>query len=331
MDNGSPKHSSSIEMDNLIHFHDHIFQFSNSRSRVYDSPLKGGPNKFGTIIKLYIKMKKLLSLFLVVPFFLGNVSKAQVGINTSTPNTNTLLHISENNAGAKSYKGVIIPSYTTIERNANFTSLTAADNGLLIYNTTENCYNYYKRPTGSATGQWINMCNNSSSTTGIVASYIGAPIIVKAGSDFPKDATYLVSSVTPTKYKLAKDDYIQLDFGNSPYPGTFQVYMRNISTESVSISYKVGSSNGATLDPTTSGSFTLAPNALSPSLDPYIGTPAKSYGYSTTWNEALSIVFTLTPASGPERKYFAVWTSIGSNEAGSGGSAIRTELYQYVE
>jgi len=83
--------------------------------------------------------------------------KAQVGINTSVPNDKTLLHVSEvnvNNAN-KLFKGVIIPRYTTSERDANF-SLTEKDQSLTIYNKDTECYNYWN----STESKWISICGD---------------------------------------------------------------------------------------------------------------------------------------------------------------------------
>lgn len=277
--------------------------------------------------------KRSIFFSIIIVICAGFNSYAQVGINTSSPKTNTLLHVSELNSGTTTYKGVLLPTYTTAQRDANFPALAATDNGLLIYNTTHNCYNYYKHPAGAASGQWINMCNPDAPKSGIVASYIGAPVIIKSPSnaEFPNSGGMLASSRTPAKYKLAKDDIIQLDFGQSNYPGTVQIYMRNISTESVTISYSTSTSNGAGLDPIITGNFTLAAGQLSSTLDPYnSGIGPNSYGYSSTWDEADGINFTLTTSTGEVRYYMAVWTSIGSKEAGSGGAALRTELHQYI-
>lgn len=282
-------------------------------------------------------MKKTLLLSVISLFCLGYAANAQVGINTSTPNTNTLLHVSEDNAGTKSFKGVMIPTFSTAERDANFTTLTVADNGLLIYNTTDNCYNYYKRPTGSTVGTWINMCNPNKPASGIVASYIGVPVIVKntTAAEMP---TYpnagsgsLASSRIPAKYKLAKDDIIQMDFGQSGYAGTTQIYMRNISSQPITITVSARMSDNAVgLDPISTLTETLAPGQLSSSLDPYIGSPNNAFGIGGAFQEAVSVNFSMATAGMSDRKYFAVWTSARAVD-GAEGSAVRTELHQYVE
>lgn len=98
-------------------------------------------------------MKKILFLFY---FILISVAlHAQVGINIEDPNSNTLLHVSErlNEQSEISKKGIIIPRLSEEERDAltydnplsnpKVLRLQASDNSLLIYNTTEECYNYW--------------------------------------------------------------------------------------------------------------------------------------------------------------------------------------------
>ncbi|MDR1876866.1 MAG: hypothetical protein LBQ84_04510 [Flavobacteriaceae bacterium] len=69
-----------------------------------------------------------------------------MGINTEEPNGNTLLHISErlglaNPLSEIQKKGIIIPRLTEEQRDEITT--TSLDSGLLIYNTTEDRFNYW--------------------------------------------------------------------------------------------------------------------------------------------------------------------------------------------
>lgn len=104
-------------------------------------------------------MIKQVNKFHLILFLLMAVgSFAQVGINTKNPNANTFLHVSElNDASLKSLKGTIVPRYSLTQRNSFFTSLAANDNGLLIYNTTENCFNYWSYQGGA--GNWKSLCD----------------------------------------------------------------------------------------------------------------------------------------------------------------------------
>jgi hypothetical protein len=73
----------------------------------------------------------------------------QVGINTDKPDQYTGLHVSErmnpeSTDSPDKYNGVMIPRYTSDERDAELTpNIGAAQNSLLIFNTTDNCYNFW--------------------------------------------------------------------------------------------------------------------------------------------------------------------------------------------
>ena len=92
---------------------------------------------------------------------------AQVGINTDQPKATSSLHVSErkniNATEPDVFNGVLIQRYSTTERNYityddpptnTILKLSASDNGLTIYNTTENCYNYWN----GSTLKWQKLC-----------------------------------------------------------------------------------------------------------------------------------------------------------------------------
>lgn len=89
-------------------------------------------------------MKFLMAIFFVVPMLAG----AQVGINTTgeDPNPHAILDVSS------SVKGFLPPRMTTSERNEISGNIPA---GLMIYNTTTNCLNFYN---GSS---WQEQCGGS--------------------------------------------------------------------------------------------------------------------------------------------------------------------------
>lgn len=102
-------------------------------------------------------MKKNIILILAVLFSV--LAYSQVGINTARPNSNAGLHVSERKDPASTgtpdkYNGVMIQRYTTTERD-NITVATA-ENSLMIFNTTENCYNYWDAPEL----EWKSLCGN---------------------------------------------------------------------------------------------------------------------------------------------------------------------------
>ncbi|MCJ7933449.1 MAG: hypothetical protein MUW56_07390 [Chryseobacterium sp.] len=114
-------------------------------------------------------MKKIQYLFLML-FVLSINTFGQVGINTDEPNSNTALHISERMKSTNpdvnnKIKGIIIPRLTQAERDkltysdapTNSTvRLGNADNSLMIFNTTENCYNFWN----IEEGEWKSVCGN---------------------------------------------------------------------------------------------------------------------------------------------------------------------------
>lgn len=98
-------------------------------------------------------MQKILSIIFTVGILVS--STAQIGINKEEMSENVLLHISEklNENEPVIPKGIIIPRLSESERdiltyenplaNPKVLKLLANDNSLMIYNTTEECYNYW--------------------------------------------------------------------------------------------------------------------------------------------------------------------------------------------
>lgn len=92
-------------------------------------------------------MKKiLLALFIAA----SSASFAQVKISVSTPNptpdASAMLEIESTT------KGLLLPRITTAERDA----ISAPASGLVIFNTTTGCMEYYKGT------QWAGQCSGSS-------------------------------------------------------------------------------------------------------------------------------------------------------------------------
>ncbi len=75
-----------------------------------------------------------------------------VGIGTTAPNPKAILELQATD------KGLLVPRLSTVQINA----ITTPPNGLLVYNITENCFNYYN----TTASLWKSMCT----TTGIINS-----------------------------------------------------------------------------------------------------------------------------------------------------------------
>ena len=104
-------------------------------------------------------MKK--TLVAVMLLFICAVN-AQIGVNTSTPNSKSALHLSErkdlNNPAPDYYSGFLIQRYTTAERDANLNNLTKDENGMIIMNTTTQCYDMWLWNISTNSGTWSPIC-----------------------------------------------------------------------------------------------------------------------------------------------------------------------------
>jgi len=92
-------------------------------------------------------MKKLTLLTAV--FILHSPAFSQVGIGTPNPDPSALLELNVNSENDK--KGFLPPRMTAAERN----EIPSPAEGLVVYNTTENCLNFY-----NGTG-WVSICDGS--------------------------------------------------------------------------------------------------------------------------------------------------------------------------
>jgi hypothetical protein len=81
-------------------------------------------------------MLRFISLFIFL-FFLTFAQAQSFGIGTDSPDPNAILEVQSNN------RGILIPRLTTLERNTNLGALTIAQRGLMIYNVTDDEFNYW--------------------------------------------------------------------------------------------------------------------------------------------------------------------------------------------
>jgi hypothetical protein len=109
-----------------------------------------------------MKRSFILILLCLISIQLTN---AQVGIGTTTPNASSVLEIEATD------KGVLIPRLTTTQRDA----ISNPETSLMIFNTTSNVYEYNSGT--SATPKWVNITyaptlkySNTDTTTNINVS-----------------------------------------------------------------------------------------------------------------------------------------------------------------
>ena len=76
-----------------------------------------------------------------------------VGINTSTPNDKSILEVYTKNTG------VLLTRLTTAERDQIV--LDSSVNGLIVYNTDEKCFNFYR----ASKNAWKKMCGTTGNPT----------------------------------------------------------------------------------------------------------------------------------------------------------------------
>lgn len=101
-------------------------------------------------------MKKTTFIYILLVLLIHQISLAQMtGGNTVSPNPNTLLHVFENTSSLG--KGFLTPRFSSTQRNSIPAGST--EDGLLIYNTTENCFNYWKYNASTSSGLWVSLCN----------------------------------------------------------------------------------------------------------------------------------------------------------------------------
>ena len=86
----------------------------------------------------------IIALFLMTAYV--QVTQAQIGVGTNTPDASSALDVSANN------KGILIPRINVTQRNA----ILSPANGLLIFNTSNNTFEVYK----TSCACWVTISDN---------------------------------------------------------------------------------------------------------------------------------------------------------------------------
>lgn len=128
---------------------------------------------------------------------------SQVGIGTTNPDDSSIFHVESDD------KGVLIPRLTTTERNA----IATPANGLIIYNTTEDKFEYNSGT--PAVPAWVQI--NSGSST-----YIGKFIITGTGSQTISGLPFEPSSIKFSAKPNVESYNINADNGVGNNNNTFQ-------------------------------------------------------------------------------------------------------------
>ena len=135
---------------------------------------------------------KVFAIFGLLLFTIaGHAQEYSAGINTETPNTNAVLHLVAPNGD----QGLLIPSLTTTERSGM--GLTAADNGMLVFDSDLNLFYYWLNPswialstsdsdnqTLSIAGTNLTISNGNTVDIGVAESDPSVPANIKDGVDW---------------------------------------------------------------------------------------------------------------------------------------------------
>ncbi|WP_241330152.1 hypothetical protein [Chryseobacterium arthrosphaerae] len=148
----------------------------------------------------------LLALLLTFGVFYSQANNGAVGINTTTPNPNSVLDVVSGNNN----KGILIPRLTEAQRDAIVIN-KATDNGLTIYNTTENCLNYWS----AIDDEWKSVCGQlgkavftiDCSATKAQGSYVkgkelGSSNYLSVSVNVTKPGNYTISGTTSNGYNF---------------------------------------------------------------------------------------------------------------------------------
>ncbi|WP_312300445.1 hypothetical protein [Chryseobacterium sp.] len=222
--------------------------------------------------KLKMPLVKNLLLILLFTFgkFYSQTNNGAVGINTSSPNLNSVLDVVSGNNN----KGILIPRLTESQRNAIVIN-KPKDDGLTIYNTTEDCFNYWS----FADDEWKSVCGQlgkglftiDCSATQAMGSYVKGKELTSSNYlsvkvNVTKVGNYIISGTTSNGYNFyGTGVFLNTGIQTIQVPG--QGIPQNIQTDNITLE-----ANGAEVTCTP----TISVDVLSPA-----GTYTMSCGSAT--------------------------------------------------
>lgn len=148
----------------------------------------------------------LIALLLTFGKLYSQTNNGGVGINTSSPNVNSVLDVVSGNNN----KGILIPRMTEVQRNA-ISINKPLDDGLTIYNTTEDCFNYWS----FIDNEWKSVCGQlgksvftvDCSTSKAMGAYVKGKDLTSSNYltisvNVTKIGNYTISGTTPNGYNF---------------------------------------------------------------------------------------------------------------------------------
>lgn len=184
-----------------------------------------------------IKVLLIVMLFVFGKSF-SQTNNGAVGINTTAPNANSVLDVVSGNNN----KGVLIPRLTEAQRNAIVIN-QSTDDGLTIYNTTEDCFNYWS----FADNEWKSVCGQMGksvftidcSTSKAMGSYVKGKELTNSNYlniavNVTKPGNYTISGTTANGYNFYGTG-VFLNTGTQTIQIPGQGTPQNIQTDNVSL------------------------------------------------------------------------------------------------
>lgn len=190
--------------------------------------------------KLKMPLVKVLLIMLLSAFgkFYSQTNNGAVGINTASPNLNSVLDVVSGNNN----KGILIPRLTESQRNAIVIN-KPTDDGLTIYNTTEDCFNYWS----FADDEWKSVCGQlgkgvftiDCSATQAMGSYVKGKDLTNSNYlsvkvNVTKVGNYIISGTTSNGYNFyGTGVFLNTGIQTVQIPG--QGNPQNIQTDNVAL------------------------------------------------------------------------------------------------
>ncbi len=247
-------------------------------------------------------------LLLFLSVFISTVASAQVGINTLSPDPSAALDVTSNTNN----KGFLPPRMTTAERNA----ITTPAEGLIIYNTSTECLNFYdgkgwKASCGTILYGIIGILNCGAATNngtliaGVEASGVSFTVPYDYGNNLPHDGQIVTSTgvtgltatlASGTLWEYGNLDYIITGIPSSIGTATFalniggQMCTKNFSVFDILLNC-AGAINSGTL---TQG---LAASSVSIAVPYTVGSGLSHSGQTVTSTGVTGLTATLAAGS----------------------------------
>lgn len=171
-----------------------------------------------------LKVTFFVLIFLGIQIFATAQTTGSVGVGTTTPNTNAVLDITS------STKGLLTPRLTAAQRTTLTATLSAATNGLIIYNLTTLKFNYWDGT------QWKDISVVGESVNKL--ELVGVSFAVPANAALIQNFTFTgaaLGNVVTISPNTALPDGIIISYARVSATNTLEVKFFNVTGLSVTV------------------------------------------------------------------------------------------------